>query len=70
MICIVQNVPKINGEMTSFDNEISDHQRMLDRLQLYGLVEKMVQGDGNYQVRRQSRFNYERCKWAWQGNYL
>ena len=65
-----EHVPKINGETPSADDEISDHQRMLDRLQLYGLVENTVQGDGNCQVRRQSRFNYERCMWAWQGNCL
>ena len=31
VICIVQHVPKINGEIPSVDEEISDHQRLLDR---------------------------------------
>ncbi|XWS56411.1 hypothetical protein CRYUN_Cryun09bG0083200 [Craigia yunnanensis] len=47
----IRRVPKINGEIPSADEEISDHQRLLDRLQLYGLVENMVQGDGNCQFR-------------------
>ncbi|XWS66186.1 hypothetical protein CRYUN_Cryun05aG0178400 [Craigia yunnanensis] len=47
----IPHVPKINGEMPSADEEISDHQRLLDRLQLYGLVENTVQGDGNCQFR-------------------
>ncbi|KAK3232489.1 hypothetical protein Dsin_004370 [Dipteronia sinensis] len=41
--------PKINGELTSSDEEMSDHQRLLKRLQLYNLVENKVQGDGNCQ---------------------
>ncbi|KAF5742551.1 hypothetical protein HS088_TW09G00601 [Tripterygium wilfordii] len=47
----VPHVPKINGELPSPDEEISDHQRLLDRLQLYDLVENKVQGDGNCQFR-------------------
>ncbi|PPD83732.1 hypothetical protein GOBAR_DD19340 [Gossypium barbadense] len=46
----IPHVPKINGVIPSFDEETSDHQRLLDRLQLYGLVENKVQGDGNYQT--------------------
>ncbi|KAF8396549.1 hypothetical protein HHK36_018173 [Tetracentron sinense] len=45
----VPHVPRINGEIPSVDEAISDHQRLLDRLQLYGLVELKVQGDGNCQ---------------------
>ncbi|KAK9187131.1 hypothetical protein WN944_018522 [Citrus x changshan-huyou] len=45
----VPHIPKINGDIPSPDEEISDHQRMLDRLQLYDLVENKVQGDGNCQ---------------------
>ncbi|EOY18719.1 Cysteine proteinases superfamily protein, putative isoform 2 [Theobroma cacao] len=45
----IPHVPKINSEIPSADEEISDHQRLLDRLQLYGLVENKVQGDGNCQ---------------------
>ncbi|XVE68834.1 hypothetical protein DITRI_Ditri09bG0101800 [Diplodiscus trichospermus] len=47
----IPHVPKINGQIPSVDEEISDHQRLLDRLQLYGLVENKVQGDGNCQFR-------------------
>ncbi|XP_022746001.1 OTU domain-containing protein DDB_G0284757-like isoform X2 [Durio zibethinus] len=47
----IPHVPKINGEIPSVDEEISDHQRLLDRLQLYGLAEYKVQGDGNCQFR-------------------
>ncbi|XVF83144.1 hypothetical protein PTKIN_Ptkin16aG0110000 [Pterospermum kingtungense] len=47
----IPHVPKINGEVPTVDEEISDHQRLLDRLQLYGLVENKVQGDGNCQFR-------------------
>ncbi|XP_022765403.1 OTU domain-containing protein DDB_G0284757-like isoform X2 [Durio zibethinus] len=47
----IPHVPKTNGEIPSVDEEISDHQRLLDRLQLYGLVENTVQGDGNCQFR-------------------
>jgi len=45
----VPHVPKTNGEIPSVDEAISDHQRLLDRLVLYGLVELKVKGDGNCQ---------------------
>ncbi|TYH43464.1 hypothetical protein ES332_D11G130500v1, partial [Gossypium tomentosum] len=48
-IILFQHVPKINGVKPSIDEETSDHQRLLDRLQLYGLVDNKVQGDGNCQ---------------------
>lgn len=47
----VPHVPKINGEIPSVDKATSDHQRLLDRLQLYDLVERKIQGDGNCQFR-------------------
>ncbi|KAF2318489.1 hypothetical protein GH714_008315 [Hevea brasiliensis] len=47
----IPHVPKINGELPSEDEEISDHQRLLDRLKVYDLVENKVQGDGNCQFR-------------------
>ncbi|XP_075636108.1 OVARIAN TUMOR DOMAIN-containing deubiquitinating enzyme 12-like isoform X2 [Castanea sativa] len=47
----VPHVPRINGEIPSVDEATLDHQRLLDRLQLYGLVEQKVQGDGNCQFR-------------------
>ncbi|WOK94904.1 OTU domain-containing protein [Canna indica] len=47
----VPHIPRINGEIPSVDEATSDHQRLLDRLQLYDLVERKVQGDGNCQFR-------------------
>lgn len=47
----VAHVPKINGEIPSVDEATSDHQRLIDRLQLYDLVEQKVSGDGNCQFR-------------------
>ncbi|KAK8443608.1 hypothetical protein SEVIR_9G002800v4 [Setaria viridis] len=47
----VPHVPKTNGEIPSVDEAVSDHQRLLDRLVLYGLVELKVNGDGNCQFR-------------------
>ncbi|MCL7033836.1 hypothetical protein MKW94_030785 [Papaver nudicaule] len=47
----IPHVPKINGEIPSVDEATSDHQRLLDRLQLYDLIELKVQGDGNCQFR-------------------
>ncbi|KAI4386065.1 hypothetical protein MLD38_004032 [Melastoma candidum] len=50
MIC-VPHTPKTNGEIPSVDEATLDHQRLLERLQLYGLVERKVEGDGNCQFR-------------------
>ncbi|GAB2212125.1 hypothetical protein Droror1_Dr00025472 [Drosera rotundifolia] len=47
----VPHVPRINGEIPSVNEASSDHQRLLDRLQVYDLVECKVQGDGNCQFR-------------------
>ncbi|KAK1290501.1 hypothetical protein QJS10_CPB18g01679 [Acorus calamus] len=47
----IPHVPRINGEIPSVDEATSDHQRLLDRLQLYDLVELKIQGDGNCQFR-------------------
>ncbi|CAL5365551.1 unnamed protein product [Camellia sinensis] len=47
----IPHVPKINGEIPSVDEETTDHQRLLERLLLYELVELKVQGDGNCQFR-------------------
>ncbi|XP_062173123.1 OVARIAN TUMOR DOMAIN-containing deubiquitinating enzyme 12-like isoform X3 [Alnus glutinosa] len=47
----VPHVPRINGEIPSVDEATLDHQRLLDRLQLYDLFEHKVQGDGNCQFR-------------------
>ncbi|XP_024980707.1 OTU domain-containing protein DDB_G0284757 isoform X2 [Cynara cardunculus var. scolymus] len=47
----IRHVPKVNGEVPSADEATSDHQRLMDRLQLYDLVELKVSGDGNCQFR-------------------
>ncbi|CAI9780064.1 unnamed protein product [Fraxinus pennsylvanica] len=47
----VPHVPKINGEIPSADDAMSDHERLLARLNLYDLVELKVSGDGNCQFR-------------------
>ncbi|GFZ20411.1 cysteine proteinases superfamily protein [Actinidia rufa] len=47
----IPHVPRINGEIPSVDEATLDHQRLLDRLQLYQLVEFKVLGDGNCQLK-------------------
>ncbi|KAK6933405.1 OTU domain [Dillenia turbinata] len=47
----IPHIPKVNGDLPSVDEETSDHQRLLNRLQLYDLVELKIQGDGNCQFR-------------------
>jgi len=47
----IRHVPRINGEIPSVDKATSDHQRIIDRLRLYNLVELKVLGDGNCQFR-------------------
>ncbi|XP_010541317.1 PREDICTED: uncharacterized protein LOC104814825 [Tarenaya hassleriana] len=55
----IPHVPKINGEIPSIDEATLDHQRLLDRLQVYDLVELKVQGDGNCQFRALSDQFYQ-----------
>ncbi|KAJ6428937.1 hypothetical protein OIU84_020556 [Salix udensis] len=45
------HAPKTNGEIPSEDQQMSDHQRLLERLKSYDCAEKKVQGDGNCQFR-------------------
>lgn len=47
----VAHVPKVNEEIPSADYAESAHQRLLDRLKVYDLVELKVKGDGNCQFR-------------------
>ncbi|KAJ9178078.1 hypothetical protein P3X46_009993 [Hevea brasiliensis] len=47
----IPHIPRINGEIPSVDEATLDHQRLLDRLQVYDLFERKVQGDGNCQFR-------------------
>ncbi|XP_042393721.1 OVARIAN TUMOR DOMAIN-containing deubiquitinating enzyme 12-like isoform X1 [Zingiber officinale] len=55
----IPHVPRINGDVPSFDEATSDHQRLLERLKLYDLVERKVQGDGNCQFRALSDQLYQ-----------
>ncbi|KAJ3672175.1 hypothetical protein LUZ60_006896 [Juncus effusus] len=47
----IPHVPRINGDIPSVDEATTDHQRLIERLQLYDLIERKVQGDGNCQFR-------------------
>ncbi|XP_010543405.1 PREDICTED: uncharacterized protein LOC104816344 [Tarenaya hassleriana] len=47
----IPHVPKINGEIPSEDEAVTDHERLLNRLETYGFSEVKVQGDGNCQFR-------------------
>ncbi|XP_004307368.1 PREDICTED: OTU domain-containing protein DDB_G0284757 [Fragaria vesca subsp. vesca] len=47
----VPHIPKTNEKIPTVDEEISDHQRLIERLKLYDLVECKIQGDGNCQFR-------------------
>ncbi|KAJ8754053.1 hypothetical protein K2173_001951 [Erythroxylum novogranatense] len=47
----IPHVPRINGEIPSIDEAASDHDRLINRLQLFGFVEHKVEGDGNCQFR-------------------
>ncbi|XVF68542.1 hypothetical protein PTKIN_Ptkin11bG0011100 [Pterospermum kingtungense] len=55
----VPHVPRINGEIPSVDEATLDHQRLLERLQVYNLVELKVEGDGNCQFRALSDQIYQ-----------
>lgn len=47
----IPHVPRINGEIPTSDDASAAHQRLFDRLKLYGLSELKVDGDGNCQFR-------------------
>ncbi|XP_027085567.1 uncharacterized protein LOC113771813 isoform X1 [Coffea eugenioides] len=47
----IPHIPRINGDIPSLDEATLDHQRLLERLQVYQLVECKIQGDGNCQFR-------------------
>ncbi|KAJ1694655.1 hypothetical protein LUZ63_011353 [Rhynchospora breviuscula] len=47
----IRHVPRINGAIPSYDEATTDHQRLTERLQLYDVVERKVEGDGNCQFR-------------------
>ncbi|XP_022874181.1 OTU domain-containing protein DDB_G0284757-like [Olea europaea var. sylvestris] len=45
----VPHIIKINGEIPSADDAMSDHERLISRLELYDVVEVKISGDGNCQ---------------------
>ncbi|OMO99259.1 Ovarian tumor, otubain [Corchorus olitorius] len=47
----VPHVPRINSFIPNISDASLDHQRLLQRLQIYGLFEVKVSGDGNCQFR-------------------
>ncbi|KAK6256160.1 hypothetical protein SCA6_017465 [Theobroma cacao] len=47
----VPHVPRINSFIPNVSDASLDHQRLLQRLQVYGLYEVKVSGDGNCQFR-------------------
>nr|BAE99638.1 hypothetical protein [Arabidopsis thaliana] len=46
----VPHVPRINCYIPNLNDATLDHQRLLQRLNVYGLCELKVSGDGNCQV--------------------
>ncbi|KAL6535829.1 OVARIAN TUMOR DOMAIN-containing deubiquitinating enzyme 12 [Orobanche hederae] len=47
----IPHVPKINSYIPDSNNATMDHQRLIQRLHVYGLYEQKVSGDGNCQFR-------------------
>lgn len=47
----VPHVPRINSFIPNFSDATLDHHRLLQRLNVYGLYENKVSGDGNCQFR-------------------
>ncbi|KAI3887013.1 hypothetical protein MKW92_013110 [Papaver armeniacum] len=48
---LMNHVPRINSYIPNFSDASLDHQRLLQRLHVYGLYEVKVSGDGNCQFR-------------------
>ncbi|XP_024381135.1 OVARIAN TUMOR DOMAIN-containing deubiquitinating enzyme 9 [Physcomitrium patens] len=47
----LKHVPRTNQSFPTYEDASADHQRLLDRLVLYGLTEQKIKGDGNCQFR-------------------
>ncbi|KAL2645402.1 hypothetical protein R1flu_012989 [Riccia fluitans] len=47
----IRHVPRVNTDFPTLDAASLDHQRLAERLVLYGLNERQIQGDGNCQFR-------------------
>lgn len=56
---VIPHVPRVNGEIPTSDDASASHQRLFDRLKLYGLSEIKVDGDGNCQFRALSEQLYQ-----------
>uniref|UniRef100_A0A5B6YX48 ubiquitinyl hydrolase 1 n=1 Tax=Davidia involucrata TaxID=16924 RepID=A0A5B6YX48_DAVIN len=55
----VPHVPRINSYIPNLNDASLDHQRLLERLNVYGLYEVKVSGDGNCQFRALSDQMYK-----------
>ncbi|XP_030953371.1 OVARIAN TUMOR DOMAIN-containing deubiquitinating enzyme 12 [Quercus robur] len=55
----IPHVPRINTFIPDFNDASLDHQRLLQRLNIYGLYEVKVSGDGNCQFRALSEQMYK-----------
>ncbi|XP_058102672.1 OVARIAN TUMOR DOMAIN-containing deubiquitinating enzyme 12 [Magnolia sinica] len=55
----IPHVPKINSYIPNLSDASLDHQRLLQRLHVYGLYEVKVSGDGNCQFRALSDQMYK-----------
>ncbi|KAL3698782.1 hypothetical protein R1sor_012858 [Riccia sorocarpa] len=47
----IKHIPRVNTDFPTIDAASLDHQRLVERLVLYGLNERQIQGDGNCQFR-------------------
>ncbi|KAJ8467215.1 hypothetical protein OPV22_029767 [Ensete ventricosum] len=47
----IPHTPRVNGQIPDVDNATVDHERLSERLAMYGLAELQVEGDGNCQFR-------------------
>ncbi|URE29336.1 OTU-like cysteine protease [Musa troglodytarum] len=47
----IPHTPRVNGQIPDVDNATLDHERLSERLAMYGLAELQVEGDGNCQFR-------------------
>ncbi|WOL16493.1 OTU domain-containing protein [Canna indica] len=47
----IPHTPRVNGQILNLGNATLDHERLSERLAMYGLAELQVEGDGNCQFR-------------------
>ncbi|XAR58336.1 Ubiquitinyl hydrolase 1 [Bertholletia excelsa] len=58
-LAAIPHVPRMNSFIPSVNDASLDHQRLLQRLNIYGLYEVRVSGDGNCQFRALSEQMYK-----------